>query len=194
MYCRKCGNRLPDTSNFCNKCGTRVLRDIPPVPPVNGSAPVRTAAPVPKSAPSSMPAGSPKPSSPNTTRTLIIVGACIAGVILLIILAVGAIFVASKIFGSSNDGGDRYTYDEGAGNGNYVYPGILPFGGDNDSQGNDDYVSPDTQRTLCVSCHGTGTCPVCDGTGVYSNYGQSSVCSACGGTGVCSICGGSGYN
>lgn len=26
-YCRKCGNRLPEAALFCNKCGTKIIRD-----------------------------------------------------------------------------------------------------------------------------------------------------------------------
>jgi hypothetical protein len=55
---------------------------------------------------------------------------------------------------------------------------------------NDSY-SYTPQQTICVSCYGSGTCPLCNGTGTYSNYGYSSDCSC--DDGVCSICGGAGY-
>ncbi|MDR3724213.1 MAG: hypothetical protein P4K83_06960 [Terracidiphilus sp.] len=48
-------------------------------------------------------------------------------------------------------------------------------------------------RTRCYACHGLGRCPVCKGSGRYSNYGYSSICSACKGSGKCYRCGGSGY-
>lgn len=28
MYCRKCGNSLDATANFCNRCGTVVLKHL----------------------------------------------------------------------------------------------------------------------------------------------------------------------
>ena len=45
---------------------------------------------------------------------------------------------------------------------------------------------------LCYTCHGTGRCTVCKGSGIYSNYGYSDTCSACSGTGKCWHCYGSG--
>lgn len=45
---------------------------------------------------------------------------------------------------------------------------------------------------LCYTCHGTGRCTVCKGSGIYSNYGYSDTCSACNGTGKCWHCYGSG--
>lgn len=224
MFCRKCGRKIPDNSNFCDLCGTRVIRDVSgsspsgasvpaaqtPVPPVPvAQAPVtppRTPIapnPVPPMAPPRNPAPAQprpsaaapsKPASSNTGKILIIVGVCIAAFILLITIIVAVVFIGAKIIGSSNDSQDGYTYDAGNNDAYSAYPTLDLFGNDYDTQDDYDSGSPETQRTLCVSCHGSGICPVCDGTGVYSNYGQSSECSACGGTGVCSICGGSGYN
>ena len=55
------------------------------------------------------------------------------------------------------------------------------------------YSSPkSTSYELCYTCHGTGRCEVCKGSGIYSNYGHSSTCSACEGTGKCWHCYGSG--
>ena len=53
--------------------------------------------------------------------------------------------------------------------------------------------TPQTQKSeVCYTCHGTGSCNVCKGTGEYSLYGNpSSPCSACGGTGKCWHCHGS---
>ena len=45
---------------------------------------------------------------------------------------------------------------------------------------------------LCITCRGTGSCPVCRGVGVYSNYGYSSPCNACSATGRCWECHGQG--
>jgi len=44
----------------------------------------------------------------------------------------------------------------------------------------------------CYTCLGTGSCKVCGGSGIYSNYGNSTPCSACYGTGKCWHCHGSG--
>jgi len=48
------------------------------------------------------------------------------------------------------------------------------------------------QTSVCMACYGTGTCSICNGTGIYRMYGETTVCAACGGTGICSICGGMG--
>ena len=214
MFCRTCGKKIPDNSNFCEQCGTRVLRNVTgntspsasvlsspaPAAPVTAWQPPRTPSPTNPVPPLNgvPPASAPhKPASSNTTKILLIVGAAIAAFVLLIVIIIAVVFIGSKIIGSANDSGDSndsYTYDAGNADEYYAYPTLDLFGDDYDSQSGDDYVYPDTQRTLCVSCHGSGMCPVCDGTGIYSNYGQSSECSACDGSGVCSICDGSGYN
>jgi len=204
MFCRKCGKNIPDISKFCDRCGTRVIHEVPgtsstisPIPavPIPSPRTVSTArVPQPVYPSPSQPRTSasvpPKPASSSTAKILIIVGACIAAGIFLLILLIGLFFVGSKIIGSASDSDNGYTYDYDAGSydGNYVYPDLDLYDTD------DGYISPDTERSTCVSCHGSGICPVCDGTGVYRNYGQSSECSACDGTGVCSICDGSGYN
>ncbi len=61
-------------------------------------------------------------------------------------------------------------------------------------------------RQICPSCYGSGNCPICHGTGYYSNYGFTSACNACDGyrdeidsegrrpgNGVCSACHGAGF-
>lgn len=44
MFCRNCGNQLPDEAKFCNKCGTQVKRT--PAPPVEAEAKQETTIPV----------------------------------------------------------------------------------------------------------------------------------------------------
>jgi len=53
-------------------------------------------------------------------------------------------------------------------------------------------VNNDNKPQLCYTCHGTGRCVVCGGSGIYSAYGYSSACSACNGSGKCWHCYGSG--
>ena len=186
MFCRNCGKNIPDISKFCDRCGTRVIHEVPvtstTISPIPASQP-RTSTPAPV-----------KPASSNTTKILLIVGACIAAGVLLLIVLFTVLFIGSQILESASDNDNGYTqdydynFDAGNYDGNYIYPDL------DLSDYDDDYVTPDTERSLCVSCHGSGMCPVCDGTGTYRNYGQSSECSACDGTGVCSICDGSGFN
>lgn len=53
-------------------------------------------------------------------------------------------------------------------------------------------TSKSTTYENCYTCRGAGSCRVCKGSGVYSNYGHTSTCSACEGTGKCWHCYGSG--
>ena len=216
MFCMKCGKKIPDNSNFCEQCGTRVVRNVTGTPQAPAASPMRAVPQTPAASPvrvvppapaqqtqpvypspaqprtsSTAPA---KPAPNNTTKILLIVGGCIAAGFLLLIIVIAVVFVGAKIIGSADEHDNAYTqdydnYDTDNDGENYIYPDIGLYDYDED-----DFYVPEDKRTLCVSCHGSGTCPVCDGTGVYSNYGQSSECSACDGTGVCSICDGSGYN
>lgn len=56
---------------------------------------------------------------------------------------------------------------------------------------NSDYDSYAPKRHVCPSCYGTGTCRLCNGSGIYRMYGQSGPCSCT--NGKCSQCGGTGY-
>lgn len=47
----------------------------------------------------------------------------------------------------------------------------------------------------CTSCHGTGTCDMCNGFGYYRNpydISQTLTCTSCGGDGKCKYCNGTG--
>jgi len=48
--------------------------------------------------------------------------------------------------------------------------------------------------TSCFNCHGSGNCPLCNGSGIYRNYGQEVECVPCDGLGICATCDGSGKN
>ncbi len=70
--------------------------------------------------------------------------------------------------------------------------------GGQEAEGNTDlaqlFPSSDAESfpAVCLTCFGSGACPICGGTGVYHNYGISLVCGFCDGTGVCPTCGGKG--
>jgi|GEM_PF-4542492 hypothetical protein len=57
-----------------------------------------------------------------------------------------------------------------------------------------DNVPQTPKQESCHTCHGTGDCIVCYGSGITSNpyTGKRSMCSACGGTGKCWHCFGTG--
>lgn len=59
----------------------------------------------------------------------------------------------------------------------------------------DELWAPDggSSTTTCISCHGSGRCSLCNGTGTYTNpyTGKRSDCSC--DNGICSICDGQGY-
>ena len=38
MKCKNCGNEIPDTAKFCNKCGAKVEDDFVPSPPINNDS------------------------------------------------------------------------------------------------------------------------------------------------------------
>ena len=63
----------------------------------------------------------------------------------------------------------------------YAYPEPAPtlF-----QHGHIEYV---TVTEKCFNCHGTGICPLCNGTGTYRRYGQSVSCDK-----KCGTCGGAG--
>ena len=35
MFCKHCGNQIPDNATFCSHCGNAVQTTTPPTPPVN---------------------------------------------------------------------------------------------------------------------------------------------------------------
>ena len=122
------------------------------------------------------------------------------------VLIIGAIGVVAVVFAVSN-GYDtdrrkdaayaQRTAANATSQAKYTY-GFQPVSGDTGlwvppADTSDDYVSGYTepQKTICVACHGTGRCSLCNGTGTYHNYGFSSDC-ACD-DGVCSTCDGERY-
>lgn len=53
-----------------------------------------------------------------------------------------------------------------------------------------------TRKIVCKSCHGTGKCGICNGTGYFRGYeGEVIVCTHCSDSNgrICSICNGTGY-
>lgn len=203
MFCRQCGKKISDGSKFCMYCGKQVISYTEALKPavntfsgtVSASSAASAGSPanVPSSVPKTVPDTDKRASGSGSLKIFLIIGgvAVFAAFLVVIITVVG--LIGSNIFSSN----DRRTADNGNDNSDagqyYVYEDPDSYGydiGGNDYGGND---VNSNQHTICVSCHGSGMCPVCDGTGTYRNYGQSSDCSACGGTGICSICGGSGY-
>lgn len=170
MYCTNCGKELSG-GEFCTNCGKKIDSSVNnQVPNYNNAM---------------YTAPSPAKKPINKTTVFAVVGGVAA--LLLIIL----VFTHGK----SNDNntipyyGDPYTDTQG------INP---PAGYSNGYSGYSDYDTYDSydysnNSQICPSCYGSGTCPICNGTGQYSMYGNDySECSACGGTGVCSVCGGAG--
>lgn len=50
-----------------------------------------------------------------------------------------------------------------------------------------------TGKVICDSCHGTGTCSWCGGTGKNIIFNPDEVCPLCDGTGDCPMCDGTGF-
>lgn len=74
----------------------------------------------------------------------------------------------------------------------YPAPVSLPFDvPDDPGSYSNDSINVGNSSQICLSCHGSGSCDFCFGTGQDSMYLTD--CTACGGTGICSICGGDGF-
>ena len=68
MYCKTCGEQLPDGARFCRDCGTPVDSEMEPEagPPVIPSAETPVAPPSAPLAPPPVPVGAPSPAGPTT--------------------------------------------------------------------------------------------------------------------------------
>ena len=56
-------------------------------------------------------------------------------------------------------------------------------------------IDPKSYPKPCTSCHGTGTCDMCNGAGYYRNPYDMRLtleCASCGGDGKCKYCNGNG--
>ena len=82
-----------------------------------------------------------------------------------------------------NQGGGSENYGQGAQNAPFTYT---------DGYTNNYTYTYEPVVRSCTSCHGTGTCDFCYGSGIYRAYGEAVDCAGCGGTGRCSSCGGTG--
>ena len=80
-----------------------------------------------------------------------------------------------------NQGGGSENYGQGAQNSPFTYT---------DNYTNNYTYTYEPAVQSCTSCHGTGTCDFCYGSGTYRAYGEAVDCAGCGGTGRCSSCGG----
>lgn len=182
MYCTNCGKELSG-GEFCTNCGQRVGSPINNQNP-NLNVPVNR--PVPKTA------------SNNKNRTILL--SVVGGAALLLVVIL--VFSHGKHRDNNtipyNNDPYNYSQDFNAPSSDYSngYSGYDTYDSYNTYDSDDTYDSYDygNNKQICPSCFGSGTCPICDGTGQYSMYGSDySTCTACGGTGVCSICGGTGF-
>ena len=86
-----------------------------------------------------------------------------------------------------NQGGGSENYGQGAQNSPFTYTDTYT-----DTYTNNYTYTYEPAVQSCTSCHGTGTCDFCYGSGTYRAYGEAVTCAGCGGTGRCSSCGGTG--
>lgn len=175
MYCTNCGKKL-EGGEFCTNCGNKIEPSVDSQIPnisntINSTASKTTV------------------QHKSKKNVLAVIGGIVALVIVILVLTEGKSEDKNTVPYYS----DPYTNTQG-----YVPPPVYyanDFTDDFDYDSYDSYDSYDYSNTsqTCTSCYGSGICPICNGTGQYSMYGNDySECTACYGTGICSICGGDG--
>lgn len=171
MYCIYCGKKI-EGGTFCPYCGKKV------VPVTNAQPP-----------------NSNETKSNNTVtavhntsnkRVFVIIGAAVLALVVVFVITHGR---------SRNQFSNPYNINPYSNSQNLIQPPAnFSYDFSDDSYDNsDDTYSYGSSTQTCISCHGSGSCDICNGTGQYSMYGNDlSECTACYGTGDCSICGGDG--
>ncbi|MEA4894132.1 MAG: hypothetical protein VB064_02605 [Oscillospiraceae bacterium] len=172
MFCTNCGKEL-NGGEFCTNCGAKIA------PAVNTQS---------QSYDGTVNYPTPRPAAgPANKKTLF---AIVGGIAALLIIAL--VLTHGKDNGKNTvpHYSEPYNYSQGYSVPYSYYSNDFSGYPDFDADNSYDYGST---SQICPSCFGSGTCPICHGTGQYSMYGNDySECTACGGTGVCSICGGDG--
>jgi hypothetical protein len=173
MYCIHCGKKL-EGGNFCISCGKKVGNGL-------GGQPQNTA-----SSTRSIPAA---PAAQRMDKKPVF-----------IIIGVAAVILIASILLKQGISRPKYTapYDSNPYSGSQGLYQLPPdysydFSDDSYSFDTDDSYNYGSSSQICISCHSSGYCDTCNGTGQYSMYGNPlSECPSCNGTGDCSICGGDG--
>lgn len=99
MYCKNCGNNLPDNASFCNSCGTAVSNTTAPSAQTNESSEDKTVAYSDNTAPAYQPPlqpVNPTPSASNKKTGLYIAIAAIGAVIIIALTVVLVVLLGGK--------------------------------------------------------------------------------------------------
>ena len=221
VKCIHCGNMLKDGEAFCGKCGSRQeiagaaesfgfrtamsLDDsgseaaMEPAPAVKkeGKNSFRFETETPKATPASRPVAEEprRPYSPSAPREKT-PNYRLLGLVAMLVLVIGIFAIADGFLFDGSDSGssrrkksrndsyyDSYQYyDDG-----YSYDDYYEY---NDYYGDFGGGSSYDSGFDCPACTG-GRHDLCNGSGIYRNYGQEVECSC--DDGRCTICGGSGW-
>lgn len=95
MFCRKCGQQVPDGSTFCTHCGASLTGDAAPMPAAAASTSTPMTGP---GLTQSMPPVAPAPQKPKSKAPIVIAVACAA----VVLLGGGTVFALTMLNGSKS--------------------------------------------------------------------------------------------